>query len=569
MRKYRGLSVRKKNSEIAVIAALAVIVLGSVLLMIPLRLTSLSNSSQIAKLQCQEAGALLSLKINTSADIIRNYSYLIAHLAETDLIPKENKRAFMLSEMEIRYRNESALNNLWCTFEPNALDGMDAQYTGAPQCNEFGGFEPWFAEGDMATSPTTDYESEYYTIPKETKREAVTDPYWDEINGHNTLMISFSTPIMLHDTVIGVVGTDFYINDLNELLAATQSIVGSGKLVTDNGIIVVHDDPGLIGEPENDDYHKIVTNNLSAGKIFDEFDASEKGDIYRVYIPVYFGRIEKPWVYIVEVPASQIYAEARETVGALFVIFVLLVLLVYYYRKTIEKNRAMKEMHRVKDKLFSVVAHELRSPMASLVSVLKLTTMKLMDAEKQNRLLVDVSKRVDDVFGLLDNLLRWAKSQMQGIVMTPVRFDVQHEIQTIVRDLQNIVVSKMITVNNRAGKQEVYADRDIFSVVVRNLTTNALKYTSAGGEVTIDSELSGKMLVISVKDTGTGMSKEVQDKLFNFTETQSQRGTDNESGTGLGLVLCADFVKANGGRIWFTSVQGEGSTFFFSVPVKN
>ena len=126
MKKYRDLLIRKKHPVMAGIAGLAVLAVGCVLLIVPLRLTSLSNTLKIAKLECAEAGAMLSMKINSSADIIRNYSYLIAHLAETDLIPKENKRAFMLSEMKIRYQNEKALNNLWCTFEPNALDGMDA-----------------------------------------------------------------------------------------------------------------------------------------------------------------------------------------------------------------------------------------------------------------------------------------------------------------------------------------------------------------------------------------------------------------------------------------------------------
>jgi len=97
---------------------------------------------------------------------------------------------------------------------------------------------------------------------------------------------------------------------------------------------------------------------------------------------------------------------------------------------------------------------------------------------------------------------------------------------------------------------------------------NAIKYTPAEGKITIDSELSDNKLIISVKDTGTGMPQEVQDKLFKLSETRSQRGTNNESGTGLGLVLCADFVKINGGNIWFNSKQGEGSTFCFSVPVK-
>jgi len=184
-------------------------------------------------------------------------------------------------------------------------------------------------------------------------------------------------------------------------------------------------------------------------------------------------------------------------------------------------------------------------------------------------LLQDISNRVDGAFGLLDNLLRWAKSQMQGMVPAPAYFDVQVESRAVTDILQDVAAAKKMILNNRTEKQEIYADHDMFSVVVRNLTTNALKFTSAGGEVTIDSELSDGMLVVSVKDTGTGMPLEVQDKLFKLSETQSQRGTNNESGTGLGLVLCADFVKANGGRIWFTSVQGEGSTFFFSVPVKS
>ena len=569
MKKYRDLSVKGKIFVVAVIVCLSVIVAVSVLLIIPLRLTSLSNTSKIAKLQCRNTEAMLSMKINASADIVRNYSYLIAHLTETDLIAKEKKRKFMLSEMELRYQNEKSLNNLWCTFEPNALDGMDAHYINSPGSNELGIFEPWFAEGDMATSPTLDYESIYYTIPKETGNEAVTDPYWDEVNGKNTLMISFSTPIMLHDTFIGVLGTDFYIDDLNELLTTHQNLVGSGKLLTDKGIIVIHDDPKFIGEHENGVDYEIIMNKLSEGKMYDEFTTSEKGDIYKVYVPIHFGRIAKPWVFILDVPANQIYAEARKTVGALVIIFVLLVLSVYFYMKTIEKNRELKKLHSVKDKIFSVVAHDLRSPMVSLISLLRLTSMKTLDAETQAGLLKDIAKRVEDVFGLLDNLLRWAKNQMQGLVLSPVYFDVKNEVGAVMEGLQEIAASKMIALNNRTEKFEVYADRDVFSVVMRNLTTNAIKYSSAKGEVTIDSKLSDNMVVISVKDTGTGMPREVQEKLFKLSETKSQRGTSNESGTGLGLVLCADFVKANGGRIWFTSAEGEGSTFFFSVPVKN
>jgi len=233
-----------------------------------------------------------------------------------------------------------------------------------------------------------------------------------------------------------------------------------------------------------------------------------------------------------------------------------------------QANNELKELNVVKDKLFSVVAHDLRSPMVALMTLLKLVNTNKLDTEKQARLLKDVSIRVGNTFGLIDNLLRWAKSQMQGMVLLPTYFDVQKQSHTVTDTLQSFAFVKKITLNNHIGNHEVYADQDMFTVVVRNLTTNAIKYTSANGTVTLDSELSDNMLIVSVKDTGTGMTQEIQDKLFKLSETQSQNGTNNETGTGLGLVLCADFVKANGGNIWFTSCKGEGSTFFFSLPVK-
>jgi two-component system sensor histidine kinase/response regulator len=154
------------------------------------------------------------------------------------------------------------------------------------------------------------------------------------------------------------------------------------------------------------------------------------------------------------------------------------------------------------------------------------------------------------------------------MVPAPVYFDVQEASRAITDSLQNVAESKVISMNNQIENRQAYADRDMFAVVVRNLTMNAIKYTSEEGAITLSSELKDDMLVISVKDNGTGMTQEVQDNLFKLSETISQRGTKNESGTGLGLVLCADFVKINGGSIWFTSKQGEGSTFFFSLPTK-
>ena len=567
MGKYRNLFSKVKIPVIATIAGFVIMALAFVLLMTPLRITSLSHSSKMAKLHSQEVGTMLSMKINASADIVRNYSYLIAHFASTDLIPKENKRKFMLSEMEVKYKSEKALNNLWCTFEPNALDGMDAHFINRMGSNELGIFAPWFANDKLTVSTPKDYVSDFYTMPKTTKQEAVSEPYWDIVNGEQKLMISFSVPILLNDTLLGVLGTDFYIDELREF-TAIENFAGSDKLITNRGVVVIHDNRELIGKPDDYENREEIIGKLAEGKIFDEFYTSGKNDIYKVYVPVAVSSISKPWLYVVEIPAKQIYAEARTTIVLLAIIFALFVLSVYFYMKTIEKNRELKDLHRVKDKLFSVVAHDVRSPIASLLSLLKLTDLEKEDVEMQIQLLKDISKRVEDVFGLLDNLLRWAKKQMHGLVVSPAYLDIKDEIDAAIDGLQDIAETKKITLKNCAENYKVFADRDMFLVVMRNLAVNAIKYTPSGGQVTVNAEPTNGMVTVSVKDTGMGMSQEIQDKLFNFSETKSRRGTDNESGIGLGLVLCAEFVSANGGRIWFNSEQNKGSTFFFTVPVK-
>jgi len=259
-------------------------------------------------------------------------------------------------------------------------------------------------------------------------------------------------------------------------------------------------------------------------------------------------------------------------IGTLSLIFVLFALLIFLYRKSVEKNSELKNLHSVKDKLFSVISHDLRTPMATLTSMLKFANKKTLDTEMRAQFFSDISTRVDDTFSLLDNLLCWSKNQMQRIVPSPTNFNLKKEIKDIAEGLQNIAQAKKIAL--RVHCEDffmVFADRDMFAVVMRNLLTNAIKYSYPKGEVQIAAKLANdiKMINISVNDDGIGMSQEIQDNLFKLSKTKSVKGTSNESGTGLGLALCADFVQMNGGNIFFSSKKGEGSTFSFSVPVSN
>jgi two-component system sensor histidine kinase/response regulator len=191
----------------------------------------------------------------------------------------------------------------------------------------------------------------------------------------------------------------------------------------------------------------------------------------------------------------------------------------------------------------------------------------MVDDDTRNQLLNDVSIRVEDTYFLIDNLLLWSKNQMQRIVCLPVHFDIKEVINPIFETLREIADTKKISLDNNINNQKIFADKDMFSIVLRNLVMNAIKYSYLEGKVILNSELFENKLIISVQDFGAGMSQKAQNNLFKLTETKSQRGTNNETGTGLEMVLCADFIKINGGNIWFYSKEGEGTTFYFSVPI--
>lgn len=226
-----------------------------------------------------------------------------------------------------------------------------------------------------------------------------------------------------------------------------------------------------------------------------------------------------------------------------------------------------------RDKLYSVIAHDLRSPMGSIKMVLNMLILNLPSetiGEEMYELLTMANQTTEDVFSLLDNLLKWTKSQIgklkvvyQDIDMVEVVESVS-EIFTMVASLKSIKIIQEMPL----GKVAVRADIDMIKTVVRNLISNAIKFSNEGSEVVVSLIEEDGMAVVSVKDSGCGIDEENQKKLLHTDTHYSTFGTNNEEGSGLGLLLCQDFVIKNGGKLWFTSKKGEGSTFSFSIPLK-
>ena len=242
--------------------------------------------------------------------------------------------------------------------------------------------------------------------------------------------------------------------------------------------------------------------------------------------------------------------------------------------KRIILNKTEELQHTIagRDKLYSVIAHDLRSPMGSIKMVLNMLILNLPSetiGDEMYELLTMANQTTEDVFSLLDNLLKWTKSQIgklkvvyQDINMVEVVEGVS-EIFTMVASLKNIKIVQDVPVENVA----VRADIDMIKTVIRNLISNAIKFSNEGSEVVVSLAEEDGMAIVSVKDSGCGIDDENQKKLLHTDTHFSTFGTNNEEGSGLGLLLCQDFVVKNGGKLWFTSKKGDGSTFSFSIPL--
>lgn len=225
-----------------------------------------------------------------------------------------------------------------------------------------------------------------------------------------------------------------------------------------------------------------------------------------------------------------------------------------------------EKINLFKDRLFSIISHDLRNPIASLKGALTLFKLDFLTKEEREELVDKLDRDLQASSYLLDNLLNWAKTQMQGIKINPQNIQIAQLVEENFNLLKPQAERKQIAfVANVKSDAIVFADLEMIKTVIRNLLHNAIKYTEQNGIISIHTFQTKQFVIIAVQDNGRGMSQQEQQKLFG-DEHFSTHGTANEKGSGLGLLLCKDFVERNGGSIWVESVENEGSTFSFTLP---
>ena len=234
-----------------------------------------------------------------------------------------------------------------------------------------------------------------------------------------------------------------------------------------------------------------------------------------------------------------------------------------------EKESQLKELIATKEKLFSIVAHDLKNPFVSIISYTSMLLQNIgkYDNEKIEHFMKIVNSAAENTLILLENLLKWINSQTGKINFNPEKNDLSSIITEVTAILGSTANLKQISINKELCENcYVFADRNMLKTILLNLITNAIKFTNENGKIDIHTKSFADYIEISVSDNGVGMDSDTQKGLFEFDTDKISSGTEGEVGSGIGLIICKDFVTKNNGKIWVADQPKNGTTFTFSLP---
>ena len=237
------------------------------------------------------------------------------------------------------------------------------------------------------------------------------------------------------------------------------------------------------------------------------------------------------------------------------------------------KNEELQKLNAAKDKYFSIIAHDLRSPFNGFLGLTQIMVEELPDLspEEIRKIAVSMRDSATNLYRLLENLLQWSSMQQNRIPFDPKVIHLNPIIsESLAMIWQSSLNKKIEILCLTSGDLEVYADSNMLQTIIRNIVSNSVKFTENGGKVTISANRSEDHFIkLSVTDSGIGMNSEMLENLFQLGSNTSRKGTEGEASTGLGLMICKEFVEKLGGRLWVESEEGKGSTFYFTIPAAN
>jgi len=267
-----------------------------------------------------------------------------------------------------------------------------------------------------------------------------------------------------------------------------------------------------------------------------------------------------------------------QTCSIIYSLILLIGFFLLYYIETLSKrnrfsveikNKELQDLNAAKDKFISIIAHDLKTSATNVELLSKTLKDNFDDISEEDRrncidMLVESAKTHTE---LLNTLLDLSRLRLGSKQYDPERLDIRKLITEVLEQTKLQAQQKQINQKNQAEELFVKADKNMITTVIRNLVVNGIKFTHSGGHIVVKTENKVKEIIISVTDTGIGIADAKKDRIFGVDGSKSTTGTANEVGTGLGLLLCKEYVERHGGHIWFESEVGKGTTFFFTLPM--
>jgi signal transduction histidine kinase len=412
-------------------------------------------------------------------------------------------------------------------------------------------------------------------LPKNNPTQKVfwTKPYIDA--GGNGLMVSAGIPVYNHNQFVGNICIDMLFNDIANYLNSSTFANHNVSLIDNYSQVVsstIQDlaSPGIIPT-----LHHLIKDNRNNIEFFEV----NKFVWYNNYL-----------IFISNIPNTQwyiLYFEARtKFIGkttmqvlpvfvAVMFLLVIIYLLLYTNRLRIENQTARikaEKANMAKNKFLSIIAHDLRGPFNSMLgfSDIMNKNFKNNNLDNQKKYFDYIHEGIKRLYKLLEDLLLWAKLQMEGITCNPEDLELNSTVDETIEPLLQSTHNKSIRLLNQVPSDiYLYSDKSMISTIIRNLVSNAIKFTPRNGTIIVSAINREQFVEIYIKDDGIGISKDKIDVLFDIGEKTLSVGTESESGSGLGLMLCKDLVEQQKGKIWVESEVGKGSTFYFTIPLKD
>ena len=314
MKKIKDISIKVKLPLFIGGISFLVLSMIGIVLVISIRSRAEDNATQIVQLEAQDEGRKLAERINSAGSVIRAFSGILEQIVVSDFVSAGNKRELVLRELGLIVKKELRIGNIWCIYEPNALDSLDSRFINRMGSDGDGRFCPWLSndsKGFRSAILEDAYSTYAYRQVKVVRKEIITEPYVRISDGKKEMIFSICIPIIVKGRFIGAIGTDFNSSEMAHNMTLSKEMLC--KLITDRGTIALSFEPAEVGMKAENGNQEII-DRFSHGKMFDGFFPSPKGMIYKVFMPIQLGEDTLPWYYKAEISRKEVYKVSREVV---------------------------------------------------------------------------------------------------------------------------------------------------------------------------------------------------------------------------------------------------------------